>query len=134
GLQTSLIADFRRQTTDKAIRWRRGFSISTLPLETDAMSRLSRCHTFARDEMGVYHAFNRTVRRSYLHGVDPLTGIDYGYRRERFRQRMQFLSQHFCIDVLAFAIMSSHWHSVLRNRPDQVRALSDRQVAVRWLS
>ncbi len=98
------------------------------------MSRTSRCCTFARDEVGVYHAFNRTVRRSYLHGVDPLTGIDYGYRRERFRQRMQFLAQRFCIDVLAFAIIPNHWHCVLRNRPDLVRALSDRQVAVRWLS
>jgi REP element-mobilizing transposase RayT len=98
------------------------------------MCRLSRSETFDPDHVGVYHVFNRTVRRSYLHGLDPLTGVDYSYRRKDFRDRLRRLSQFFCIDVFAYAVMSNHWHCVLRNRPDQVRALSDREVAVRWLS
>lgn len=98
------------------------------------MCRKSRSETFDPNEVGIYHAYNRTVRRSYLHGYDPLTGIDYSYRREAFRQRLSMLTQGFAIDVLSYAIMSTHWHAVLRNRPDQVEKLSDREVAIRWLS
>uniref|UniRef100_UPI001F264E65 transposase n=1 Tax=Roseimaritima sediminicola TaxID=2662066 RepID=UPI001F264E65 len=98
------------------------------------MCRKSRSETFDRTKVGVYHAFNRTVRRSFLHGVDPLTGIDYSYRRTRFLERMQEITPFLCVEVLSFAIMENHWHCVLRNRPDKVRALSDREVAIRWLS
>lgn len=98
------------------------------------MSRKSRSETFDPNEVGIYHAYNRTVRRSYLHGYDPFTGIDYSYRREAFRQRLCALSEGFAVDVLSYAIMSTHWHCVLRNRPDQVEKLSDREVAIRWLS
>jgi len=47
---------------------------------------------------------------------------------------MSALSTYFCIEVLAFAVMSNHWHCVLRNRPDLVKAMSNREVAIRWLS
>ena len=98
------------------------------------MARLARSEVFKADEVGVYHAFNRTCRRSWLHGVDPLTGVDHSHRRDWFQERMQFLSQYLCLEILAFAIMSNHWHCVIRNRPDLVQKLTDRQVAIRWLS
>ena len=98
------------------------------------MARLARSEVFKADKVGVYHAFNRTCRRSWLHGVDPLTGVDHSHRRAWFQERMKFLSQHLCLDILAFAIMSNHWHCVIRNRPDLVRKLTDRQVVIRWLS
>ncbi|QDS91333.1 hypothetical protein FF011L_00620 [Roseimaritima multifibrata] len=98
------------------------------------MCRLGRYEIFAKKEVGVYHVYNRTVRKSFLHGIDPYTGIDYSYRRNRFRDRMEFLSKYLCVDVLSYAIMSNHWHCVLRNRPDLVQKLTDREVAVRWLS
>jgi hypothetical protein len=47
---------------------------------------------------------------------------------------MLFLSRYFCVDIMAFAILSNHWHCVIRNRPDLVEQLSDREVVVRWLS
>jgi REP element-mobilizing transposase RayT len=47
---------------------------------------------------------------------------------------MKFLSQHFCLEILAFAILSNHWHCVIRNRPDLAQKLSDREVARRWLA
>ena len=98
------------------------------------MPRVARNEVFDPHEMGVYHAFNRTCRRSYLHGVDPLTGVDHSHRRQWFLDRMRFLAGGFAIDVLGFAIMSNHWHCVLRNRPEQVKELSNREVAMRWLA
>jgi len=97
------------------------------------MTRPLRSDVFDPDEIGVYHCFNRIVRRSYLCGLDPLTGIDYSYRRQWFYDRLRYLAGYFCIDVLAYAILSNHFHLVLRNRPDQVESLSDRQVVTRWL-
>jgi REP element-mobilizing transposase RayT len=84
-------------------------------------------------QVSVAHVFNRTTRRSYLHGIDPLTGADHSHRRDYFRDRMRFLAKYFCIEVFAYAIMSNHWHTVLCNRPDQVDELTDEEVAIRWL-
>jgi hypothetical protein len=38
------------------------------------------------------------------------------------------------IDILAFAVLDNHLHVVVRTLPDEVKKLSDRQVAIRWLS
>ena len=37
------------------------------------------------------------------------------------------------IDCLTYAILSNHFHSVLRSRPDVVKVWSDEEVARRWL-
>lgn len=98
------------------------------------MARKARKEVFLPEEVNVYHCFNRTVRRSFLHGIDPLTKADYSHRRDWFVAKIRALANCFCIDVLAFAVMSNHWHCVLRNRPDLVRKMSNREVAIRWLS
>ena len=98
------------------------------------MPRPARSTVYDPTQHGVYHCFNRTTRRSYLHGIDPLTEYDYSHRRGWFRERMKFLISKFCLDLLSYAIMPNHWHCVIRNRPDLVKQLSDRQVAIRWLS
>ena len=98
------------------------------------MPRRPRKDVFIPEEVNVYHCFNRTVRRSFLHGLDPLTGVDHSYRREYFRTKMISLSTLLSVEVLAFAIQSNHWHCVLRNRPDLVERMSNREVAIRWLS
>jgi hypothetical protein len=38
------------------------------------MARLSHAEVFASDEISIVHVMNRTVRRSFLLGVDPVTG------------------------------------------------------------
>src|SRR6056297_1115569 len=98
------------------------------------MPRPARSTVYDPTQHGVYHCFNRTTRRSYLHGVDPLTGVDHSHRREWFRARMKFLIEKFCLDLLSYAIRPNHWHCVIRNRHDLVEQMSDRQVAIRWLS
>jgi hypothetical protein len=97
------------------------------------MARTKRSEVFEPDTVGVYHCYNRIVRRSFLCGFDPHTGKDYAHRREWFYQRLRYLAQYFAIDVLAYAILSNHYHLVLRNRPDQVGPLSDREVVTNWL-
>ena len=47
---------------------------------------------------------------------------------------MKFLISYFCLDLLSYAILPNHWHCVIRNRPDLVKKLTDREVAIRWLS
>lgn len=97
------------------------------------MARTKRSEVFDPDAIGVYHCFNRIVRRSHLCGFDPHTGNDYSHRRQWFYQRLRHYAQYFAIDVLAYAILSNHFHLVLRNRPDQVEAMDDREVVVAWL-
>jgi hypothetical protein len=82
---------------------------------------------------GVYHCIARCVRRGFLCGFDALTGKNYDHRKEWVRTRLKELQSIFTIDVLAYAIMCTHNHTMLRNRPDLMEKLSDEEVAIRWL-
>ena len=97
------------------------------------MPRPSRSEQFADSEVCIVHAVQRCVRRAFLAGVDSQTGRDYSFRKEWIRRRLEALASAFGIDVLAYAIMSNHYHVVLRNRPDVVAEWSNDEVALRWL-
>ena len=97
------------------------------------MARLARGDVFDPHEVSVFHCINRCVRRCFLCGHDPLTGRDFEHRKAWLEQRLRELAGLFGIDLLGFAIMSNHFHVVLRNRPDVVAAWSDDEVARRWL-
>jgi hypothetical protein len=84
------------------------------------------------DEVGVYHVWSRCVRRAMLCGFDPLTGTNYDYRKKWIYQRLAELSQIFAVDALVFAILSNHYHLLLRNRPDLAAQWSDEEVVRRW--
>lgn len=45
------------------------------------MPRVSRVQQFASDEVAIVHVMNRTVRRWYLLGNDPVSGKNYDYRK-----------------------------------------------------
>ncbi|TVS07731.1 MAG: hypothetical protein EA424_29445 [Planctomycetaceae bacterium] len=97
------------------------------------MGRPLRCEQFDAGEVCVVHIVQRCVRKAYLAGRDDRTGIDYSFRREWIRRRLEALASVFGIDVLTYAIMSNHLHVILRNRPDVVATWSDEQAALRWL-
>lgn len=97
------------------------------------MVRPTRDEQFTAGEVCIVHAVQRCVRRAFLTGVDDRSGIDYSFRREWIRRRMESLASVFGIDVLTYAIMSNHLHLILRNRPDVVGAWSDEEAALRWL-
>jgi hypothetical protein len=98
------------------------------------MARLARADLFDPAEVAVVHCINRCVRRCFLCGEDPLTGHNYDHRKAWLEERLRFLAGQFGIDVLGYAILSNHFHLVLRNRPDVVATWSDTEVARRWLA
>jgi len=98
------------------------------------MARLARAELVDPAEVAVFHCINRCVRRAYLCGQDPLTGQDYSHRKAWLERRLRFLAGQVGIDVLGFAILSNHFHVLLRSRPDVVAGWSDTEVATRWLA
>jgi len=79
---------------------------------------------------GTYHVCSRCVRRTFLCGLDDLTGRDFSHRRRWIQSRILALSNIFSISIYAYAVMSNHYHIVLSIDPLD---LTDEQVADRWL-
>ena len=96
------------------------------------MPRRRRSEVIREDEVGVYHVWVRCVRRAWLCGLDPLTGNDYQHRKGWIESRLAELARIFAIDACVYAVLSNHYHLLLRNRPDLVLQWSDEEVARRW--
>jgi REP element-mobilizing transposase RayT len=79
-----------------------------------------------------YHCISRCVRRAFLCGKDHYSGKDFGHRRQWLEEQLAFLAQLFAIDLIAYAIMSNHYHVVIRVNVDQSRKWSDDEVVARW--
>ena len=79
-----------------------------------------------------YHVTSRCVRRAFLCGVDHYSGQSYEHRRQWVVDRIRLLSSLFAIDICAYAVMSNHYHLVLKLCPEQLTDLSDDQVMDRW--
>ena len=97
------------------------------------MARRRRRDVIDESVVGAFHVWSRTVRRAFLTGVDPQTGLDYSYRKAQIERRLEALAGIFAIDVLDHAVLDNHFHAILRNRPDVVAQWSDEEVARRWL-
>ena len=97
------------------------------------MARLAREEVFAPDEVAIVHVMNRVVRRCFLLGVDSVSGKNYDHRKVWIEKLFQQFAACFGIDLLGFAILSNHFHLILRSRPDVVAAWDDAEVARRWL-
>jgi hypothetical protein len=93
---------------------------------------MARAEVFAPDEVAVVHVMNRVVRRCYLLGDDPVSGKNNDHRKMMIENQLQRLASAFEIDLLGFAIMSNHFHMILRSRPDVVSTWDDTEVARRW--
>lgn len=84
------------------------------------------------DATPYYHCVSRCVRRSLLCGIDPLTKQNFEHRREWIKNKIYALSQVYCIDICAYAIMSNHYHLVVHINRDKAKALSNHEVVDRW--
>jgi REP element-mobilizing transposase RayT len=80
-----------------------------------------------------YHLVNRCVRRAFLCGVDSISGQNYEHRREWIEQTMLKLASVFAVDIAAFAVMSNHYHLVVRVDKERGQAWSDDEVLERWM-
>ncbi len=85
------------------------------------------------DDTPYYHCISRCVRRAFLCGKDSYTGFDFEHRRQWIVDRIKLLCSVFAVDLCAFAIMSSHYHIVLRIDADEVKQWTDQEVARRWM-
>lgn len=65
-------------------------------------------------------------------GYDRETGNDFEHRRQWIIDRMKQLTSVFCMDICAYAVMSNHYHVVLRIDAEEAERLSDVAVLKRW--
>ena len=79
-----------------------------------------------------YHCVNRCVRRAFLCGEDHVTGVSYEHRKQWIVDRLKALASVFAIDVCAYAVMSNHYHVVLKVRPLAAQGWDAELVVARW--
>ncbi|MBZ0072214.1 MAG: transposase [Gammaproteobacteria bacterium] len=79
-----------------------------------------------------YHVVCRCVRRAYLCGEDAHTGVSYAHRRDWIVERVKQLAGVFAVDVAAYAVMSNHYHLVLRIDAERAQGWSREEVLRRW--
>lgn len=79
-----------------------------------------------------YHVVSRRVRRTWLWGLDDYAGRDYSHRKAWVLSRMSVLTKLFAIDICAYAVMSNHYHLVIRVNPSVAQAWGDAEVVARW--
>jgi putative transposase len=92
-------------------------------------SRASQVHV---ETTAYYHCISRCVRRAYLCGQDEHSGQDFDHRKRWLVERLQQLGSIFAIDVAAFAVLSNHFHVVLRVDKERAEAWSEDEVIRRY--
>ncbi|MFC4260086.1 transposase [Marinobacter lacisalsi] len=79
-----------------------------------------------------YHIISRCVRRTFLCGEDHATGRSYEHRRGWIEERIRLLASLFTVDVAAYAVMSNHYHLVIKLSPEQANSWSNDEILARW--
>jgi hypothetical protein len=92
----------------------------------------ARKHLVCVADTPYYHVYSRCVRRAFLCGIDSHSGKSYEHRRGWIEDRLRVLSSLFSIELCAYAVMSNHYHLVVKLNPDESDGWSDDEVLQRW--
>jgi REP element-mobilizing transposase RayT len=84
------------------------------------------------EETPYYHIVSRCVRRAYLCGEDHVSGKSFEHRRQWLIDRIKQVTSVFAIDVCSYAIMSNHFHIVLK--VNSTKVWNATQVLMTWCS
>jgi REP element-mobilizing transposase RayT len=84
------------------------------------------------DTTPYYHCIGRCVRRAFLCGKDKLSGKNYAHRKVWALKRLRELAGIFAVEVCAYALMSNHYHLVLRLDKETAEQWSEDEVIRRW--
>ena len=95
------------------------------------MTRPRSCLVSAADTP-YYHCIGRCVRRAYLCGKDPVSGRSFDHRKALIAERLARLTEVFAIELCAYALMSNHYHLVVRLVPARAAEWHDVEVVNRW--
>ncbi len=93
---------------------------------------IARSRQISLQDTPYYHVVSRCVRRAFLCGEDTHSGQSYEHRRQWVVDKLGQLSRLFAISVCAYAVMSNHYHLVLKVEQDTASSWSERDVAERW--
>ncbi len=93
---------------------------------------IARNRQICLEETSFYHCTSRCVRRAFLCGFDPLSGNSFEHRRGWIESRLLQLSKAFCIDLVSYAVMSNHYHVILKVDTKTEGLLTDREIVDRW--
>ncbi len=63
-------------------------------------------------EIAIYHGWSRCVQRALLCGKDPVTGVDFNYRRQWIEDLLEYQASVFAVDVGNFSVLSNHTHLI----------------------
>ena len=106
-------------------------SMSTVTEDKDPTMPKARAELVSVSDTPFYHVISRCVRRTFLCGQDRATGRCYEHRRGWIEERIRLLASVFAVDVAAYAVMSNHYHLVVKLSPDEVEPWSMDEVLAR---
>ncbi len=92
----------------------------------------ARKHIVCLSETPYYHITSRCVRRAFLCGLDKESGKSYEHRRSWIEDRLRVLASLFSVTLCAYAVMSNHYHLVVRLDPQESDSWDDDEVLDRW--
>ncbi len=79
-----------------------------------------------------YHCIGRCVRRAFLCGSDRVTGRNFDHRKSWVVEKLAALSSIFAIRLCAYAVLSNHFHLVVRIDSERASAWSAAEVVERY--